>query len=284
MKLATFRKAGMTTFGAIVDEGVIDLGRRMPDVPDLAALLAGDLTRGRGIADKHAPDDALADIELLKPIERSSKCLCVGVNYADRNDEYKDGSDRPRYPSVFVRFADSFVAHGQPIVRPPESDQLDYEGEIVLVIGDGGRRIPRDTAMGHVAGFTIANDGSIRDYIRHGKFNVTPGKNFDRSGSIGPWIVPLADMPAGPMLVITRVNGKERQNDTTERMLFPFPDLIAYVSAFTTLAPGDLILTGTPAGAGARFDPPRYLKPGDRVEVEVPGIGVLANDVRDEKG
>ena len=185
---------------------------------------------------------------------------------------------------MFVRFPGSFVAHGAPLIRPPETKQFDYEGEIALVIGKPGRRIPRQGAMGHVFGFTIANEGTVREWTRHGKFNVTQGKNFDRSGSIGPWIVTADAMPRGPLRVLTRVNGEERQNDTTDRLLFPFDFLVSYLSIFTTLEPGDLILTGTPNGAGARFDPPKWLVPGDVVEVEVPGIGVLSNPVADEAG
>jgi 2-keto-4-pentenoate hydratase/2-oxohepta-3-ene-1,7-dioic acid hydratase in catechol pathway len=151
------------------------------------------------------------------------------------------------------------------------------------VIGKSGRRIPRETAMAHVFGYTIANEGTVREWTRHGKFNVTQGKNFDRSGSIGPWIVTADAMPAGPMRVTTRVNGEQRQNDTTDRLLFPFAFLVSYLSIFTTLEPGDMILTGTPNGAGARFDPPKWLQPGDVVDVEVPGIGILSNRVVDER-
>ena len=171
------------------------------------------------------------------------------------------------------------MAHGQPLIRPPETKQLDYEGEIALVIGKRGRRIARAAAMGHVLGYTAANEGTVREWTRHGKFNVTQGKNFDRSGSIGPWIVTADAAPAGPLRVKTRVNGEERQNDTTDRLLFPFDFLISYLSTFTTLEPGDMILTGTPNGAGARFNPPKWLVPGDVVEVEIEGMGVLSNPV-----
>ena len=183
---------------------------------------------------------------------------------------------------MFVRFPASFVAHGEPLIRPPETQRFDYEGEIVLVIGKRGRRIPRDQAMAHVFGYTIANEGTAREWTRHGKFNVTQGKNFDRSGSVGPWIVTADAVPAGPLRVRTRVNGEERQNDTTDRLLFPFDMLVSYLSTFTTLEPGDMILTGTPDGAGTSFDPPKWLVAGDVVEVEVEGIGLLSNPVEDE--
>jgi 2-keto-4-pentenoate hydratase/2-oxohepta-3-ene-1,7-dioic acid hydratase in catechol pathway len=207
----------------------------------------------------------------------------VGVNYANRNEEYRDASPLPEYPSLFVRFPDSLVGHGQPLVRPKVSVQLDYEGEIVLVIGREGRHIPRERAFEMIAGLTLANEGTVRDWLRHGKFNVTQGKNFDRTGSIGPWIVPASEIDlSSPLQLTTTVNGEVRQCDSTANMIFDFSKLIAYVTTLTTLQPGDLILTGTPTGAGARFDPPRWLSPGDIVEVTVPQIGTLRNGVVDE--
>ena len=197
------------------------------------------------------------------PIRQPEKILCIGVNYAERNEEYKDGTAAPSYPSVFPRFARSFVGHGRAIRRPPESTQLDYEGEIAIVIGKGGRRIPRSQALSHIAGLTCLNEGTIRDWVRHGKFNVTQGKNWDDSGAIGPWLVTadeFADM--GALTVTTRVNGETRQHDTTARLMFPFDALISYLSTWTTLVPGDVIATGTPTGAGVRFDPPKFLGAG----------------------
>jgi 5-carboxymethyl-2-hydroxymuconate isomerase len=209
--------------------------------------------------------------------------ICVGVNYAERNEEYGDGSERPKWPSLFMRTAGSLVAHGEAILRPPESTQLDYEGEIAIVIGRAGRRIPRARATEHIAGLTCMNDGTIRDWLRHGKFNVTQGKNFESTGSIGPWLATTDGFDGfGALRVLTRVNGEVRQDDTTERLMFPFDDLIAYISTFMRLEPGDVISTGTPTGAGARLDPPRWLVPGDRLEVEVPGVGTLVNPIEDE--
>ena len=280
MKLATFEQAGRRSYGCIVGDGVVDLGARLGAIaPDLASYIAsGHRIDTRGLA----ADFPLAGVHLAKPLPAPGKCFCVGVNYPERNAEYKDNSDRPAYPSLFVRFPESFVAHGEALRRPPESPQLDYEGEIVLVIGRAGRRIPRGEALSHVFGYSIANEGTIRDWVRHGKFNVTPGKNFAATGAIGPWIVTADEVDPASLQVIARVNGEERQNDFARRMLFPFDDLIAYISTFCTLHPGDIVLTGTPAGAGARLAPPRYLAPGDVVEVEVPGIGVLRNPVADE--
>jgi 2-keto-4-pentenoate hydratase/2-oxohepta-3-ene-1,7-dioic acid hydratase in catechol pathway len=281
MKLLSFRIDTRDSYGLLVEDGVIDLGRRLgSSVPDLRALLAaGASGRAAEIAAHASADHALAQVRLLKPIPNPGTFICVGVNYLDRNEEYKDGSDLPRYPSLFFRTPGSLVAHGEPIVRPPESDQLDYEGEIAVIIGRSGRRIPEARAMEFVAGFSCVNDGTIRDWLRHGKFNVTLGKNFERSGAFGPWLVTPDEVGESALSVTTRVNGERRQHDTTERLMFSFPNLIKYISTFCELHPGDVIATGTPAGAGARFDPPRYLRPGDVVEVEVPRVGLLRNEV-----
>jgi 5-carboxymethyl-2-hydroxymuconate isomerase len=287
MKLVTYTHGGRARWGAVVgerDDGVVDLGARMPGVGSLAELLAaGALEAARAIVGRTAPDVALADVTLDKPVPRPGKIVCIGVNYAERNEEYRDGSERPKWPSLFMRTPGSLVAHGEPIVRPPESVQLDYEGEIAIVVGRAGRRIPREQAARHVGGLTCMNEGTIRDWLRHGKFNVTQGKNFERTGSIGPWLV-TADTFDGfdDLRVSTRVNGELRQDDTTTRLMFPFDMLIAYLSTFMRLEPGDVISTGTPTGAGAHLDPPRWLVPGDRVEVAVSGVGVLANPVIDE--
>ena len=284
MKLLSFVAGGKRRFGTAVDGGIVDLSARLPEIPDLHALIARDALAAADDAADGAPTDfAFDDVAFAPPIAAPEKIFCIGVNYADRNAEYRDGTDAPAYPSIFMRTPESLVGHLQPILRPPESSQLDYEGEIVLVIGKRGRRIPRARAREHVFGLTCMNEGTIRDWVRHAKFNVTQGKNFGASGAIGPWIVPSAEFPAFDALhVTTRVNGEVRQHDTTANLAFPFDALIAYVSTFAELAPGDIIATGTPTGAGARFDPPRYLVPGDVVEVEVDGVGTLSNTVRDE--
>jgi 5-carboxymethyl-2-hydroxymuconate isomerase len=285
MKLITFERGGRAGYGAVKAGGVVDLGARLGhEAPAVIDLIAGGLAARAGeIVAREAPDCALDAVTLDLPLPAPGKILCVGINYLDRNAEYKDSTAQPAHPSVFIRLPASFVAHGQDLMRPPETQQFDYEGEIGLVIGKRGRRIARAAAMGHVFGYTMANEGTAREWTRHGKFNVTQGKNFDRSGSMGPWIV-TADAAPGPLRLKTRVNGEERQNDTTDRLLFPFDHLISYLSTFTALEPGDVILTGTPNGAGARFDPPRWLVPGDVVEVELDGLGVLSNRVADEAG
>jgi 2-keto-4-pentenoate hydratase/2-oxohepta-3-ene-1,7-dioic acid hydratase in catechol pathway len=282
MRLLSYIIGGEARYGAALDGGVVELSRRIGrDFPDLKALIARD---GLQIAKKavagEKPDHALDELALLPPVPAPEKLWCIGVNYMDRNAEYKDNSELPKYPSLFVRSPSSVVGSGQPIEKPDVSDELDYEGELVIVIGKEGRHIPREQAWSHIFGMTLCNEGTVRDWLRHGKFNVTQGKNFDRSGSVGPWIVTSDECdPRGPHDIITRVNREVRQQDTTERLMFPFDVLIAYLSTFATLKPGDMIVTGTPTGAGARFNPPRWLRPGDVVEVESSKIGVLRNTV-----
>lgn len=282
MRLLSFQVDGRLRYGALTTGGVVDLSDRLGDrFPDLRALITRDgLDSARAAAAGCTSDFALGEIALLPPIPAPEKLWCIGVNYKDRNEEYKDNSALPKYPSLFVRSPSSVVGSDQPIEMPRVSEQLDYEGELVIVIGKSGRHIPREQAWSHIFGMTLCNEGTIRDWLRHGKFNVTQGKNFDRSGSIGPWIVTADELdPRGPHDIVTRVNGEVRQQDSTERLIFPFDFLISYLSTFATLKPGDVIATGTPTGAGARFDPPRWLKLGDVVEVESAGIGVLRNVV-----
>jgi 2-keto-4-pentenoate hydratase/2-oxohepta-3-ene-1,7-dioic acid hydratase in catechol pathway len=284
-RLATYSVGGRTAYGAVVAGGMVDLSaRHAKDFPTLREVIAaGALTRLAEDAAGRSPDHALDAITWLPPIPQPEKIICIGVNYPDRNAEYKDGSDAPKYPSMFMRTPRSFVGHNTPLVRPRASHQLDYEGEVVIVIGKAGRHIPQAAAFDHVAAITLCNEGTIRDWLRHAKFNVTQGKNFDSTGSLGPWLVPYAaEAQIADIRLTTRVNGEIRQDDRTSRLIFSFRYLINYISTFTTLVPGDIIVTGTPTGAGARFDPPRYLEPGDVIEVEAEGIGILRNGVADE--
>jgi 2-keto-4-pentenoate hydratase/2-oxohepta-3-ene-1,7-dioic acid hydratase in catechol pathway len=284
-RLATYVINGLQKYGAVVDDGIVDLsGRFGQQYPTLReAIAAGALMRLAEEGARYQPHHALDQISWLPPVPQPEKIICIGVNYPDRNAEYKDGSDAPKYPSMFMRTARSFVGHNTPLVRPRASLQLDYEGEVALIIGKAGRHIAESAALDHVAAITLCNEGTIRDWIRHAKFNVTQGKNFDCTGSLGPWLVPYTDeAQIADIRLTTRVNGETRQDDRTSRLIFGFRYLINYISTFTTLVPGDVIVTGTPTGAGARFDPPRYLKPGDLVEVEADGIGLLRNGVIDE--
>jgi len=284
-RLASFTLHGSTRYGAVLDDGIVDLSARFGhDYPTLREVIeAGALERLAADAPRHTPDHPCEAIRFLPPIPAPEKIICVGVNYPDRNAEYRDGEAAPKYPSLFMRTQRSFVGHLAPLVRPRASAQLDYEGEVALVIGKDGRHIPERSALDHIAAVTLCNEGTIRDWVRHAKFNVTQGKNFDRTGSLGPWLVPYGEeAEIADIRLTTRVNGETRQDDRTGRMIFGFRYLIHYISTFTTLVAGDIIVTGTPTGAGARFDPPRYLQPGDVVEVEASGIGVLRNGVIDE--
>ena len=282
MRFLSFNHNGTESWGVASDTGVIDLGARHGG--SLFEVLRDDkLAAMKDAAAGLGEDIALADISYLPPITTPDKIACIGVNYANRNAEYKDNSADPEWPSLFMRTIDSFTGHDQPLWRPPESHQLDYEGEIVIIIGKQGHRISEEDALDHIAGFTIMNEGTLRDWVRHAKFNVTQGKNFVHSGGLGPWMVTVDEIPdVTNMTVTTRVNGEQRQHDTTANLMFPFRYLLSYLSKFYILKPGDVISTGTPLGAGARFEPPKYLAPGDVVEVEVPGIGVLSNGVIDD--
>ncbi|MGY9000368.1 MAG: fumarylacetoacetate hydrolase family protein [Rhodospirillales bacterium] len=286
MKIASFEKEGKASYGVVIDGEIIDVGARMGHkFPALIDVLHADaMDQVRTIVDGQSADFELADVSLKIPVPAPEKIICVGVNYGNRNEEYNDGSDAPKFPSLFLRTPGSFVGHNQNILRPPESDQLDYEGEIVLVIGKGGRRIKEENYADHIAGLSIMNEGTIRDWVRHAKFNVTQGKNFAASGSIGPWMVTADEAgDLGKLSVQTRVNGEVRQDDVVDNMIFKFPYLLNYLSTFFELKAGDMIATGTPVGAGARFDPPIWLKPGDVLEIEVPAVGMLRNTFADER-
>ena len=284
MKFVTFLSRGQERFGGIQsgdENNVVDITDAFTSLHSV--LTAGTLTQASAAVEAGTASLPLNSLELLPPITTAEKYFCIGVNYANRNAEYKDGSEAPKNPSVFMRSRESFVGHGQFIERPPESHQLDYEGEIVVIIGKEGRRIKRSNARDHIAGLCVMNEGTLRDWVRHAKFNVTQGKNFERSGALGPWMVPLTDdIDLTDLTIQTRVNGELRQDDHTSNMMFPIEFQIEYLSKFARLKAGDVIATGTPNGAGARFDPPKYLVPGDVVEVTCPAVGSLRNEVKDE--
>jgi 2-keto-4-pentenoate hydratase/2-oxohepta-3-ene-1,7-dioic acid hydratase in catechol pathway len=283
MRLASFSVNGRTSYGAVTDAGIVDLGRRLPKYPSLLDVFrAQAIAEARTVANA-AADYQIKDVAMLPPIVMPEKNICVGINYPDRSAEYKDSREAPKYPNLFCRFATSIVGTEQPIVRPKVSEKFDYEGEVILVIGKEGRHVPRESALSSIGGLTLGNEGSVRDWLRHGTLNVTQGKNFDRSGSVGPWIVTTDELdPAKPLHLMTRVNGELRQEDSTDRLTWGFAWLINYISTFATLRPGDLIWTGTPTVAGVHRNPSVWLKPGDVVEVEVPEIGILRNRVVDE--
>ena len=285
MKFISFTYENKNSFGVVKEDTVIDLTHYIDGVTDLReAIRKEKLNELSEMASFTETGISLEEVRYIPTITNPEKIICIGVNYLDRNAEYKDDSELPKYPSVFMRTRESLVGHKEDILDPPESSQLDYEGEIVLIVGKDGRRISMEQAKKHIAGMTIMNEGSIRDYLRHAKFNVTQGKNFAKSGSIGPWMVTADELnPFSSLEIKTKVNGELRQNDNTDNLMFSFEYLVSYLSTFYHLKAGDIIATGTPNGAGARFDPPKYLTAGDIVEVEVSGIGSLKNAVITEE-
>lgn len=278
MKLISFLEAGRKAWGVVRDTDVVVLTHVWPDV--IAGLEAGvDEIAGAALADG-MPCRPLAGLQWLPPVPAPGKILCVGLNYGRHIAEA--GRDLPAHPSMFVRFADSVVGHREPVWKPRASDRFDYEGELAVVIGRGGRHIAAQDALSHVAGYTCMAENSVRDFQKHNA-QVTPGKNFERSGAIGPWLV-TADEVGDPsrLEVMSRLNGELMQRGHVSDLIFPIPELIAYISAFTPLAPGDIIATGTPEGVGSSRKPPRFMVAGDTLEVDIPGIGTLVNTVADE--
>jgi len=280
MKIASFKTKGAASYGIVTDAGVIDAGRRLKDCPTLKSLLAGGSLEALRALQGERPDYALSEIELLPTIPDPDKIFCIGVNYATHLAE--SGHPTPPHPMIFTRFANSQVGGGQPMLRPLESERFDYEGEMAVIIGKGGRRITRETALSHVAGYACYNDGSIRDWQRHTS-QFAPGKNFVGTGAFGPWMVTTDELKdISRETIATRLNGVEVQAAPISDLVFDVPALIAYCSTFTELAPGDVIVTGTTGGVGAYRTPPLWMKDGDVVEVEISGIGILRNPVKDE--
>ncbi|MBV1698449.1 MAG: fumarylacetoacetate hydrolase family protein [Hyphomicrobiales bacterium] len=281
MRLASYNLRGRPSFGAVIGDGVVDLRGRLSRFATLLDVFrAQALDQAKAAAEGVRPEVPLAELELMPPLLAPEKILCIGINYADRTKDY-DMPDKPKYPSMFYRAPNSLVGHGGNLIRPKVSEELDYEGELAIVIGRECKHVPTDDALGVIAGVTLCNEGTIRDWIRHGKFNVTQGKNFDSTGSIGPWIATGVDLTK-PLHLTVRKNGKVTQDDTTANMIFSFADIIAYVTTFMTLKAGDIISTGTPVKTGAKADPPVWLKPGDTIELECPEVGLLRNTVADE--
>jgi len=282
MRFSTYSVDGQTYYGAVTDEGMIPLSPHFESWPSLREVIA-DGGLDALTAKAETLDPIHQDIRYEIPVPTPEKIICVGVNFPDRNAEYKDGQAAPANMSLFIRFPRSFTGHGQPLIRPHASDKLDYEGEIAVIIGKGGRHIKQADAYDHIAALTLCNEGTLRDWVRHAKFNVTQGKNFDHSGAMGPWLVPFTSAEQlDDIRLATKVNGELRQEDRTSRMVFSVRRQIEYISTFTTLVPGDIIVTGTPTGSGARLEPPVFLEPGDVIEVEAGGIGKLVNTVEDE--
>jgi 2-keto-4-pentenoate hydratase/2-oxohepta-3-ene-1,7-dioic acid hydratase in catechol pathway len=281
MRFASYNLRGRPSFGAVAGDGIVDLRGRLSRFATLLEVFrAQALGEAKAAAEGVRADVPLAEVELLPPLSAPEKILCIGINYANRGADY-NVTNNPKYPSMFYRAPNSMVGSGQKLIRPKISEQLDYEGEIAIVIGRECKHVPKEKALDVIAGITLANEGTIRDWTRHGQFNVTQGKNFDATGAIGPWIVTGVDLKK-PLHLVTRKNGEVIQDDTTASMIFTFADIIAYTTTFMTLKAGDVICTGTPTKNTPKVDPPVWLKPGDTIEVECPEIGVLRNPVADE--
>jgi 2-keto-4-pentenoate hydratase/2-oxohepta-3-ene-1,7-dioic acid hydratase in catechol pathway len=279
MKFASYEIAGQASYGLVRDGQLTTVKGALKDrFGTLRAAIAADgLEEIAAALQAEAPDAALADVSFLPTIPDPEKILCVGLNYKAHIDE--TGNRDRDYPTIFTRFANCQVGHLRPMIKPRESDRLDYEGELAVIVGRGGRRIAEADALHHVAGYACYNEGSVRDFQRHTS-QFTPGKNFMGTGAFGPWMVTSDQIPDPARLTLeTRLNGQVMQHATTDLLVFSIPYLIAYISTFTELAPGDVIVSGTPGGVGSRRDPPVYMTHGDRVEVEISGIGVLTNPV-----
>jgi 2-keto-4-pentenoate hydratase/2-oxohepta-3-ene-1,7-dioic acid hydratase in catechol pathway len=282
LKLVSYVHANAAGFGVVAGDGIVDLSRRIgARFPDVRSLLERDgLPEARKAAEGQAPDFKLSAVTLLPPIPNPGKIFCIGLNYEDHRKETK--RDKTEEPAVFVRFPESQVGHDQPILRPRESTKLDFEGEIAVIIGRAGRRIAQKDAWSHVAGYSCYNDGSVRDW-QWATTQWTAGKNFVATGGFGPWIVTADEIPGGTTLtLVTRLNGQEMQRTTTKYLVHSIPKLIEHLSTWVPLAPGDVIVSGTPGGVGARREPPVWMKPGDVVEIEVDKVGVLRNTIADD--
>ena len=279
MKLISFTRLGEVGFGALIDDGVVDLTNQLDyGVDSIKEAIESDLLY---IAEEYlegrSPNFAMSDVTLLPVIPNPSKIICIGLNYENHRKETK----RPdvEHPTIFVRYADSQVAHGQALIKPKSTERFDYEGEMAVIIGDGGRNISEESALEHVAGFACYNDGSVRNWQRHTS-QFTPGKTFPGTSAFGPYMVTPDEVGDYTKLPIqTRLNGEIMQDAKLSDLIFPVPRLINYVSQFTPLAAGDVIVSGTPGGVGDKREPPVYMVPGDLVEVEIGILGTLANPV-----
>ena len=282
MKLISFLNQGTPSYGIVNGDDVLDLTPILgAQAPDLKTLIARDLLGAAAEAAKTHPFNLkYGQLTLLPVIPNPGQIFCIGLNYGEHVRE--TGKEVTETPVIFLRLPESQVAHGQDIVRPPESHRLDYEAEIAIVIGKPGRRIKEEDAWDHIAGYACYNDGSIRDW-QVATSQWTPGKNFYKTGGFGPWMVTSDEIPAGKVMRLqTILNGQVLQDTTTDKMIHNIPRQIAYISTFLPLSPGDVIVTGTPGGVGNKRTPQIFMKPGDVCEIVVDAIGTLRNTVRDE--
>ena len=281
MKLVPFNQSGQQSYGFVDNDTIVDIGQTLGNThPDLKSLISDDYSKLISSNTDTAPQVALSDVQLLPPITNPDKIICVGLNYESHRKE--TGRPEVEFPTLFTRFANSQIGDGEAMWRPAESTSFDYEGELAVIIGSGGWKIPEDKALEHVAGYSCYNDGSVRDWQRHTS-QFTPGKNFRHTGPFGPWLVTTDEIPDPSTLTLTtRLNGEVMQHATTDLLIFTIPVLINYISRFTRLEPGDVIVSGTPGGVGFKRDPQVFMKPGDVVEVEISKIGILKNPIEAE--
>ena len=281
MKLASYMTDGKSAYGVVSGDGVITMNDRLrvrhPTLRD--ALAGGALEEIRGTAQSARPDRKLSEIRFLPAIPNPEKILCVGINYKSHAAE--QGHEAPKLPNIFTRFVNTLVPHDGEMIRPKVSTSFDFEGELAVVIGRGGRHVSQEDALKHVAGYTCFCDGSVRDFT---KYSLVASKNFAGTGPLGPWIVTADEIPDPTALtLVTRLNGQEMQRSGTDMLIHSIPAIIAFCSVFTPLAPGDIIATGTPDGIGAKRTPPVWMKAGDVLEVEISKIGTLRNRIADER-
>jgi len=281
MKLASFKRGGRPGFGAVVDGGVIDLTGRIAGASTLKELLqVQELEQAREFCKNARPDFTLDECSLLPVIPNPNKIICIGVNYTTHGEEA--GVKPTSHPVIFLRLPEVLIGQGQQLIRPKVSEEFDYEGELAVIMGKPGSHIREENAMSYVAGYSCFNDASVRDWQFHTR-QFGMGKNFRNSGPFGPWMVTADEMGDYHRQTLrTLLNGKEVQRTTLDQMVFDVPKLIAYVSQALPWSPGDVISTGTPAGVARFSKPPRYMRAGDTVEVEISGIGKLSNPVIDE--
>ena len=285
MRLISFEHNGQASFGAVIDgDRIVDLKPLLGGkADDLKSLLANNLQADAAAAVASATSFlSMDDVDLLPVIPNAGQIFCIGLNYGEHVRE--TGKQITESPVIFMRVNDSQVAHGKDIVRPPESHRLDYEGEIAIIIGKGGRRISEADSWNHIAGYACYNDGSVRDWQKH-THQFTPGKNFPGTGPFGPYMATCDEVPDVTKLDLeTRLNGTVVQHASVGDLIFDIPTIVAYISRFTPLSPGDVIATGTPGGVGDRRDPPLYMREGDQIEVEITGLGVLRNRIATDPG
>lgn len=276
MRFVSYLQQGIYSWGALEGDKIFDLSNVASSL--MSAIASSSLPQSSDDIEKDGLNLALSDITLLPPIPEPRRIICIGQNYAAHRDEM--GGASTSSPLIFTRFPSSIVGHNEVLIKPPESEQFDFEGELAVIIGSSGRRIAPENALSHIAGYSCFMDGSIRDYQIH-TTQYIPGKNFEQSGSFGPWMLSADEIPNpnSGLSLQTRLNGELVQETTTDLMIFDIPTVIAYLSTFTTLEPGDVIASGTPGGVGYKRKPQLFMKPGDKIEVKIENVATLTNSI-----